>query len=218
MATTLAALRDRVEQVLADSGNAIWSTDDMDEAIRRALHEYSQVRPQQVIGTLTLVADGRELSTATLTGILDVREIWCDYTAADPEFPPNIRPFEYWPDSQIIYVTGSYEPQSGDVCRVFYTLMQALKDLDAATATTFPDDDESIIAGGAAGYAATSRAVDLAEQVTLDRLTAQQIRAWGMAQLQRFRADLKRVAEAEALRAPATVQVGKLDVYEGEWS
>jgi non-ribosomal peptide synthetase component F len=218
MAATLATLRDRVEQILADTGNDIWTTDDIDEAIRRALHEYSKTRPYQQIGTLTLVADGRELDASTLTGILGVREIWCDYTAADPEFPPNRRIFEYWPDSTTIYVTDDYEPQSGDVCRVFYTTMQTLKDLDAATATTFSDADESLIAEGGAGYAATSRAVDLAERVTLDRLTAQQIRAWGMAQLQRFRAGLKRVGEEEAGRTSARVEAGKLDRWEGEWA
>jgi len=218
MATTLALLRDRVEQILADSGNAIWSTDDVDEAIRRALHEYSKVRPYQKIGTLTLTSDGRELDASTLTGILGVARLWCDYTTSDPEYPPNERSFEYWPDSTTIYVTGDYEPQNGDVARVFYWVQQTLNGLDSETVTTFPVDDESIIAGGAAGYAATSRAVDLAEQVTLDRLTAQQIRAWGLAQLQRFRAELKGVASAEALRTDARSEVDKLDTWEGDWA
>ena len=223
MATTLTALRDRVEVILADTGNAIWSADDIDEGIRRALHDYSKTRPLQAIGTITLAAAGREIDASSLTGILDVREIWCDYTAAAPEQPPNRRPFEWWPDSQLIRVLGSYEPQAGDVCRVFYTKMQTLDGLDLATATTFRDDDETLIAEGAAGYAATSRAVDLAEQVTLDRLTAQQIRAWGMAQLQRFRAGLRAVATAEALRTDARVEVGKLDRWdqkgaEGGWA
>lgn len=56
MAATLSILRDRVEQVLADSGNAIWSTSDIDEAIRNALHEYSKTRPLQSVGTLLLDA------------------------------------------------------------------------------------------------------------------------------------------------------------------
>lgn len=214
----LAELRDRVEQILLDTGNAIWSADHIDEAIRRALHEYSKVKPLIAIGTLTLSADGRELDASSLTGILGVREIWCDYTASDPEFPPNRRQYEYWPDEQTIYVTDDYEPQNGDVCRVFYTKLQTIEDLDSATATTLPGDDETLICEGASGYAATSRAVDLAEQVTLDRLTAQQIRAWGMAQLQRFRAGLKRVAEQEALRGSALVEIGDMDTWEGDWS
>jgi len=219
VATTLALLRDRAERILADTGNAIWTSDDIDEAIRRALSEYSKARPLQNVSTLSLASDAREVDASTLTGILAVTEIWLPYTAASPEFPPNRRDFEYWPDSTTIYVAdGAYQPQSGDVMRVFYLTVQTLKDLDAATATSFPVDDETLIAEGAAGYAATSRAVDLAEQVTLDRLTAQQIRAWGMAQLQRFRAGLKSVAAADGVRRGARVEVAGLDVWDGRWA
>jgi hypothetical protein len=212
--TTLALLRDRVEQILADTGNDIWSTDDVDEAIRRALHEYSKVKPQVAIGTVTLSADAREIDVSALSDILDVTRVWCDYTASDPEDPPNERRFEWWPDQVKIYVLGGDEPQTGDVCRIWYTKLQTLEDLDSETSTSLRTDDESLIAEGASGYAATSRAVDLAEQVTLDRLTAQQIRAWGMAQLQRFRAGLKRVVAAEALRGDARVAVDKLDHWD----
>ena len=59
MTATLTTLRDRVELMLADSGNSIWSTDDIDEAIRQALHEYSKTRPLRAVSTVTLSADGR---------------------------------------------------------------------------------------------------------------------------------------------------------------
>lgn len=218
MAATLATLRDRVEQILADTGNAIWSTDDVDEAIRNALHEYSGVRPLQAVGTVTLSADGREIDISSLSGLLGVSEIWCDYTSADPEFPANVREFEHWRDQSKIYVSDDYEPQNGDVVRVFYTKVQTLNGLDSATSTSLPIEDESLVAQGSAGYAATSRAVDLAEQVTLDRLTAQQVRAWGLSKLQEFRAGLKRVARREALRAARPVALDPLDRYEGDWA
>jgi hypothetical protein len=162
MTATLATLRDRVELILADSGNAIWSTDDIDEGIRQALHEYSKVRPLRAISTLSISSTGREVDASSLTGILGVQEIWCTYTSSDPEFPPNRRAFTYWPDEQTIYVHDDYEPTSGDTMRVFFTKLQTLNGLDSATATGFLDDDETLIAIGAAGYAATSRAVDLA--------------------------------------------------------
>lgn len=214
MTATLTTLRDRVELMLADSGNAIWSTGDIDEGIRQALHEYSKTRPLRAVSTLTLSADGREIDASTLTGILSVSEIWCDYTASDPEFPANRRSYAYWPDEQTIYVTDDYEPASGDVMRVFYTKLQTLSGLDSATATTILLDDETLVATGAAGYAATSRAVDLAEQVTLDRLTAQQVRAWGLAKLQEFRSGLKTVARRMSLEGKSDVEVGDLDRWE----
>ena len=214
MSATLTTLRDRVELILADSGNAIWATGDIDEGLRNALHEYSKTRALKAIGTITLAADGREISLSTLTGLLSVLDIWCDYTASDPEYPANVRAFQHWRDEGKIYVTGDYEPASGDVVRVFYTKMQTLSGLDSATSTTFPDEDESLIAQGAAGYAATSRAVDLAEQVTLDRLTAQQIRAWGLSKLQEFRAGLKTVARRMAYEGKSDVELGDLDRWE----
>jgi hypothetical protein len=220
MSATLTTLRDRVEAQLADSGNAIWSTDAIEEAIRQALHEYSKTRPQRAVGTITLSADGREISVSTLTGLLSVAEVWCTYTAADPEFPPNQRGFQYWPEQAKIYVWDQYAPQSGDVVRVFYTKLQTLSGLDSATSTSYPDDDESLIAVGAAGYAATSRAVDLAEQVTLDRLTAQQVRAWGLSKLQEFRSGLKTVARRMALETLGHVELPDLDRHEqgSEWA
>lgn len=218
MAATLSILRDRVEQVLADSGNAIWSTSDIDEAIRNALHEYSKTRPLQSVGTLLLDAGGREIDVSSLSGLLGVSELWCDYDSSDPAFPPNRRSFVHWPDLQKIYVDDAYQPQSGDTVRVFYTKLQTLKDLDSATSTSFPDDDESLLVLGASGYAATSRAVDLAEQVTLDRLTAQQVRAWGLAKLQEFRSGLKTIARRLAMESPGHVQMPDLDRFEGEWA
>jgi non-ribosomal peptide synthetase component F len=220
MSATLTTLRDRVEQQLADTGNAIWSTTAVEEAIRQALHEYSKTRPQRAVGTITLSADGREISMSTLTGLFQVIDVWCPYTAADPEFPANRRGFQYWPEQAKLYVWDEYNPQSGDVVRVFYTKLQTLSGLDSASATTFPDDDESLIALGAAGYAATSRAVDLAEQVTLDRLTAQQVRAWGLSKLQEFRSGLKTVARRMALETLSHVELPDLDRHEQEspWS
>ena len=219
MAATLATLRDRVELILADSGNAIWSTGDIDEGIRQALHEYSKTRPLRAVDTLSISADGREIDISSLTDLLSVREIWCDYTAADPEDPPNRRAFMFWPDQSKLYVNDVYEPQNGDTMRVFYTKMQTLNGLDSATATTVDLDDESLIAIGAAGYAATSRAVDLAEQVTLDRLTAQQVRAWGLSKMQEFRSGLKKVAERQSLETRGDVELPDLDRYaRNPWS
>ena len=220
MSATLTTLRDRVEAQLADTANAIWSTSAIEEAIRQALHEYSKTRPQRAIGTLTLAADGRELSTTSITGILQVMDVWCTYTASDPEFPPNRRGFQYWPEQALIYVWDEACPQAGDVVRVFYTKLQTLSGLDSASATSFPDDDESLIAIGAAGYAATSRAVDLAEQVTLDRLTTQQVRAWGLSKLQEFRSGLKTIARRMALESLGHVELPALDRHEdgSEWA
>jgi hypothetical protein len=211
---TLTTLRDRVEQLLLDTANAIWSTGVLDEAIRQALHEYSKANQYHAIGTITLSARGYELDISSLTGLLDVQRVWLPYTAASPENPPNWRRFEFWRDPQKLFFIDEDEPQSGQVCRVFYTKLQTLNGLDSAASTTFPADDDSVLTIGGAGFAASSRSVDTMEKVTLDRLTSQQLRAWGLGKLQEFRAALNTVARRESLRGSPWLPAARLDRYE----
>jgi len=217
MATTLATLTDRVEEILADTGNAIWSSDNIEEAIRQALHEYSQVRPQEKETSLTLAADGREVSTGTITDLIDVTEIWINYDSTDPQYPAPIRPFRFWKDIGTIYVMGQYEPQNADVVRVFYTALHTLDDLDSATATTIPDEDDTTLAHGAAGFAAITRSVDLAEMISVDREAVKRMDTWGQQRLSDFRLHLQTIARKR--QAPtAHVPTGSLDRYDGDWT
>ena len=43
--TALAGFQDRIEEMLQDTGNAIWSTDVIDEGIKQALDQYNLVNP-----------------------------------------------------------------------------------------------------------------------------------------------------------------------------
>jgi hypothetical protein len=220
MPATLSSFRDRVEVALMDTSNEIWSTTVLEEAIRQALAEYSKVYPRRVIGMVTLAASGREVDISSLSGVLRVVRVWLPYTAASPEDPPNQRYFEHWRDQQKLWFKDEPEPASGEVLRVFYTAMQTLDDLDSAAATTFPDDDETLLVLGASGYAASSRAVDLLEQVSRDRLTPQQVRAWGLGRLQEFRAGLKAVQRRLAMETSAWIGAAQLDRHDkwGGWS
>jgi len=81
---TLTTLRDRVEIALQDSGNAIWATGDLDEAIRQTLEQYSRVRPQSGIATITLSSTGREVDISSVSGLLRVEKVWCPYDSSSP--------------------------------------------------------------------------------------------------------------------------------------
>ena len=167
LATASTGLRARVQSRLQDAGAARWSTDDLDEAIRTALAYYSRQNPYRAIGTITLAAAGREISLASLTGLIRVEKVWWDYDVTTPGYPPNWRQFEVWPGS-LIYIDDREEPASGDILRVWYTKLHTLNGLDSAAATTVPAEDVDVIVTGAAHYAARSRAVELAEQATVD--------------------------------------------------
>jgi hypothetical protein len=170
-------IRDRVESRLQDSGNARWSTDDTDEAIRTALEYYTRQNPYRAIGTITLAAAGREISLATLTGLIRVEKVWWDYDSTTPGYPPNWRQFEVWPGS-ILYIDDREEPAAADVLRVWYTKQHTINELDSATATTIPAEDVDVIVTGAAHFAARARAVELAEQATVDDEVVARLIKW----------------------------------------
>ena len=67
MIIKLTTVRERVEQMLADTGNDIWDRTWLDEAIRHALYDYSLVNPVRSITTLTASADSTELDISSLT-------------------------------------------------------------------------------------------------------------------------------------------------------
>ncbi len=217
MAATLSDLRDRVEQVLEDAGNTHWTTGALDEAIRLTLDELSLIQPQRAVGTVTLAAAGREISLAALPPLLHVERVWWEYLAAAPDYPPAWRKFELWPGKNL-WIDDGLEPQAGDVVRVFYTARHTLNGLDAATVTTLPDDQASLIVVGATGHAARSRALSVADRVNVDGWTSQRMNEWGEAQLKDFRNGLARLSRQAAARASGIAGAPLLDRWEdGGW-
>jgi len=174
---TLTTLRDRVEAYLQDTTNVRWSTTDLDEAIQQAVEQYSRQNPNTAIGTITVTGAGREISLSSLTGLLRVEKVWWDYDSVTPGYPPTWRQFQVWPNN-ILYIDDPSEPAVNDVIRVWYTKKQTLNLLDSATATTIPDEDIQYIIMGAAHFAALSRALELAEEMTTDHDVVKRLSEW----------------------------------------
>ena len=214
MPTTLAALRDRVEQILADSSNTILATDAVDEGIRQALDIYSKARPFLAITTLTLASDTREIDVSSITGLLNISRVWLPYDSSVTQFPAKWRSFEHWQDQDILYIDDEEgTPITDQVARVFYTKKQTLNGLDSETTTTFADDDETLIAKGSAGYAILARAREVTEVVVLDDQVplSKQIMEWAKMQIATFESILGvGVQAAEGDTGPATVTVKRL--------
>lgn len=186
---TLSKLRDRVEESLGDSGNDHYSTALLDEAIKKALSEYSAAKPRlaQTVLSLTgnLSSNGREVDISSISGLVQVTEIWANYTASDDK--ATVRNFEAWPDLDLAVVPDGAVLEATESARIFYHAEHTLNGLDGETATTIRVGDESILVLGATGYAALARGVDLTEQVTLSADTAKQLRDLGIAHLEEFR-------------------------------
>ena len=204
----LAALRDRVEQTLLDTGNAIWATGAIDEALRTALHQYSEHNPQNIETYITLGADGREISLSSLTGLLNVIEVWWPYDHTEEVWPPNkVKGFRIFWDAGVPMLlldsVDADQPESGDEVRIFYSAKQEIDDLDSATATTVPAPHETWLVIGAAGHAAMSRALDLMETAGTDMYAIGLMATWGRSKLREFTAFLFSLREKGARRGPS---------------
>ncbi len=94
MGRTYTQIRDLIEQILQDTGNATWSTDELDLLIPMALTEVSSVCPRLVRSILTTTASSRRLvlPANTLRNLL-----WIDKAeypvAQDPPYYRNVQRF-----------------------------------------------------------------------------------------------------------------------------
>jgi hypothetical protein len=201
----LAAIRDRVEARLQDATNTRWATGDLDEAIRTALEQYSKYKPQHKLATVTLGADGREVDVSSLTDLLRVEKVWWDYDSSDPSYPPNYRQFEVWP-GDILFIDDREAPSSGDKVRIWYTATHTIEDLDSATATTIPADDEGTIVTGACHFAVQIRSAELAESLTAHDDVVQNLRHYADEQGTNFRYQAQMDLRAYVRRAQAYPQ------------
>ena len=214
MATTITTLRDRLEQTLQDTGNAKWTTNQLDEAIRQALAAYSEHLPHRAITTLDVSSAGREISISTIT-YRSIERVWWDYDATNPDHPPHWRDFETWP-GDILYINDTDEPTSGDKVRIWYTADHTLTDLDTATATTLPTRHESLLVQGASGFAAAARRVTILEQVNLNEWAPRNLREWAELQLTSFYNALEEIATRQAALDSGTAPASALDRWDGE--
>lgn len=183
MANDLAELRDRVEIQLRDTSNAIWTTTDLDDHIRHALQTVSLHAPQRLAKTVNCTAT-REytISSSVATGVLEIQDVWYPYNATTPEHPP------YKPCWKVIngtlYLETPNLPTTAEKMRVFYTLAQTLKDLDAALATTLDPATYRATVNLAAAYAALAYAAGTINTATASGWTPRQLLEWSQARLQ----------------------------------
>jgi hypothetical protein len=219
--TALAGIRDRVEVMLQDTGNAIWDTDVIDEAIRQALDQYNDVNPLHMETVITLPGDGREIALSGITGLLNVLDVWWPYDsdATSETWPPNrVRGWRlWWDDAQpllFLEIEDGSQPQTDEEVRIWYAKRQTIQDLDSADSTTIRGDHESLIVLGAAGHAAMSRAVDLVEVVGTDLYQVGILGTWGQRKLREFQAAIRELERQYARRGPSWGQGWALDKWD----
>ena len=197
MTLTLAQFQDRIGAALMDAAGATFSDATLQEALRTALHEYTEAAPLAMETVLVLPADGREIALDGLAGLIAVTRVWWpyDYAAAAETWPPNrVGRWSLWWDygRPVLFLEAADggQPQAGDEVRIWYTRQQTIQDLDAAAATTVPLQDESMLVQGAAAYAMLSRSTSQAEIASTGAIATPNYAATAFRLLRQFRAGL----------------------------
>lgn len=199
-----AGYRVQIAQILQDAGNALFTTTDVDDAIRRALRVYNQLSPRRLDTNLTLAADGREITISSVTGLRTVERVWVPYYSSEPDNLPDWKPFEQRLN-QKLFVLGPYSPQTGDVLRLYYTADHTIKDIDSATATTLPATDEVGLCEGAAAFAAQTKGRASIGAVNTSGYTPIHWLQWVERQMQRWENFVAGVRLREALLSSGPV-------------
>ncbi len=190
--TTLADVRTRVRKDLHDTDATAyrWTDDQLDRHIARALTEVSLAIPQEKTATLATTSGSRDLSLASLTGLMEVEA--AEFPTG--EFPPSYTGFSRWAATLTLHTAAA---PTGQNAKLYYTAVQVL---DGA-GTTLAPAHEDIVATGAGAYAA----LDWSSFAT-DRLNlagdgvAERYAAWGRAAYTVFRQLLGEHARRRAVR------------------
>jgi len=188
--TTLAQLIAKVRQDLRDTPAVQEFTDaELERWATRAVTEVSAVAGREQT-TALVTAASRDLSLATLTGLLDV--VGIEYPTL--RWPPEYVRFNVWGTTATLHI--SWTPAAGEAVNVTWL---GLHTLDVAGTTLLPEQEEAVILG-AAGYALDSFAGSGAHklltggapsQAALSAEASKRLRSYGLA-LRRFRSRVRR--------------------------
>lgn len=184
----LATYRTRLTNSLNDTTTK-YSTDVLDEALRKVLNEYSRAFPNLGSQVITLTSAGRTQSLAACSNLISVLRLLHPYNAAAADPYANQREdfLLTWPAGvPSVYFSGLPIPLSGEKLFVEFAGKQTIDDLDSATATTVRADHEDLLVVGASGQAAMIRASGLNEAWGVKSGEMSQLMVWGSDQYARF--------------------------------
>ena len=136
----LTQMRTRVRQDLhdEDASNYRWTDAEINRHIDHALREVSLTVPVQAKATLTTTSGSRELSTASLSGLIAIEGV--EYPTG--KYPPRYVQFSRWAD--ILTLLIDQVPASGEGVNVYYGKPHTL---DAST-SSLPEYVEDLLAIG----------------------------------------------------------------------
>ena len=165
MANDLTEYRASVLASLLDTGTK-YSTTTLDEAIRRALNDYTRFFPDFTTADITLSTSGRRVVLTSQTDLITILHCLHPYDSTLTDIYSRSR-HDYvlnWVGGvPVLFFKGDPLPKATEHVYLEYAKAQKIKDLDSAAATTVRLDHKAILVAGAAGFSATIRSQMLNE-------------------------------------------------------
>jgi hypothetical protein len=207
MPTTIATIRARVRQDLHDEDSSAyrWTDAVLDRHIGRATGEYSLHAPLEQKSTLTTTAGSRDISVASLVGLIEVDAV--EWPVG--EFPPRRVGFSSWQTTLTLDVTGA--PAGVGNVYVYWTRAHTLD----GSSSTIPQAHEDLVALGAAAYAALDWTSFATNRINTggDDVWGR-YKAFGEERLRDFRSELRRIGRNNTVRQRRLYSVDAPSVFE----
>ena len=191
---TLTTLRAQLRQDLHDEDAAAyrWLDAVLDRHIEHANRDLSRVLPRERKSVLQTDAGSRDISIASLAGLVHVEAV--EYPAG--LHPPSYVRFSLW-QSTLALLVDAVPSDGEDVC-IYWGSVHLIDD----STCTLPVWAEEALLTGATGYAATELAGYTTNRANIaGRGAVDDYRVWGEAQLRRFQEQLASMGVRSTLRA-----------------
>ncbi len=184
--TNLDTLKTRLLEALGDPDGTRYNAEQLEEALRLALEEYSRALPQVREIRLTVTTPGSSQEIDGVERLLGVIEAAYPYDPAEQDPTPCDAWYAYTKDGSHWLLFGRAAPRAGELIWLRCACGHSLAGLDAAALTSLPVGDTGLLLEGAAGHAALMRAAGIAqtygkrnpqdESVTLGRMRLESFR------------------------------------------
>ncbi len=163
--SAIAEYRTAVLALLVDPTNAIFSMNDVDQALRWSLSEYSLRRPLIRTYQFTVVSSTtfHELPVDFITRHVTQVQLW----DSDPEKMLDLAFYAYICDEEWTIETST-EIAAGEVLTISYSAVHQIDGLDSAAGTTIPAADETLLETGAAGRSSQMHALSKVETINMN--------------------------------------------------
>ncbi len=166
-----------------------WTDAELTRHINRAVKEYSEALPLEQKATLATTSGSREITITSLTSRVMIQAV--EYPVG--LFPASFQRFAYW--NEVLSLIGLDVPD-GSNCYVYYGKLHTL-----GATSTIPTAHEDLVAGGAAGHAATQQAGAAIDQINTGGIkTPENWESWGQKRINLFRSELKRLGKTNKVR------------------